>query len=135
MFGALHSGIPYLQINDAHTASFHFGCRCLFKRKEPPEGGSSRFKRRWQLVVDNDLGVVAIDIAIMIAILDHHRVVIARDVAVVNHFALPNHIAVAMLTDRHAGTDRADAHAYAYFFGKRRQRSADHRGGRDRSYI
>jgi hypothetical protein len=88
-----------------------------------------------RLVVDNDLGAVMVDIPIMIAILDDDRVVIAGDVAVMNHFAFPNHIAVAMLANRHAGTDRTDTHAHANFFSKCRQRSPDHRGGRDRSYI
>jgi hypothetical protein len=137
MFDALHGGIPCLQINGTPTASFHFDCKCLLKRKEPPEGGSvvASVVNQDQLVVDNDLGAVMVDIPIMIAILDDDRVVIAGGVALVNHFALPNHIVVAMLADRHAGTDRADTHAHANFFGKCRQRSADHRGGRDRSYI
>jgi hypothetical protein len=86
-------------------------------------------------MIDDDLAAVMVDIPIMIAILDDDRVVIAGGVAVVNHFAFPNHITVAMLADCHTRTDRADAHTHANFFGKRRQRSPDHRGGRDRSYI
>jgi hypothetical protein len=135
MFGALHSGIPCLQINGTRAASFHFARKCLLKRKEPPEGGpvAANVASQDQLVVDNDLGAVAVDVPIMIAIMDNDGVVIAGDVTVVNHFAFPNHIAVAMLADRHAGADRADGHAD--FIRKCRHRSSDHRGGRDRSYI
>jgi hypothetical protein len=84
-------------------------------------------------MIDDDLAAIMIHIPVMIALIDDDRVVIAVSVAVANHIAVPNHIdiAVAMaLADGHA--DRADAHAN--FFCKCRQRSADHRGGRYRSY-
>jgi hypothetical protein len=125
------------QLRSISAASVSSNDKCLLKRKEPPDGGPlvSNVVNQDQLVVDNDLGAVMVDIPIMIAILDDDRVVIAGNVAVVNHFAFPNHIAVAMLADRHAGTDRTHTYANAHFFGKCRQRSSDHRSGRDRSYI
>jgi hypothetical protein len=79
-------------------------------------------------VVDDDLAAVVIDIAIMIALLDDDRVMVAM-IAVANNIAVAHDvdIAVAMaFTNSHA--DRPYTHAY--FFRTCRQRSSDHRGSR-----
>jgi hypothetical protein len=41
MFGALHGGIPCLQINGTRTASFHFARMCLSNEKSRPKAALS----------------------------------------------------------------------------------------------
>jgi hypothetical protein len=80
-------------------------------------------------VIDDDLAAVAIEIQIPIAPHYDDRVAIAAIVAVANHLALANDVAVTMAgADRHAG--RTHAHAHTNFFGTYRQRGSDKRGSR-----
>jgi hypothetical protein len=78
-------------------------------------------------VIDDDLAAVVIDIPIMIALFDDDRIAIAVIVAVANHFALANDIAISMaLADGHA--DRS--HTNANFIRNCRQRGSEQSGGR-----
>jgi hypothetical protein len=84
------------------------------------------------VVIDNDLAAVVIDIPIVIALLDDDGIAVAVIVAVTNHFALANDLAVTMsVADRHA--DRT--HTYADFIRSRRQRYSDKCGSRYNSKI
>jgi hypothetical protein len=90
-------------------------------------------QNRWRrsVVIDDHLAAVAIHIPIPVALPDDDRVTIAAIVAVANHLALANDVAVTMAgTDRHADRTHAHAHAHANFFGTCRQRGSDKRGSR-----
>jgi hypothetical protein len=101
--------------------------------KSRPKAALSSQTKSASSVIDDDLAAVVVHIPIMIALLDDDRVMIAV-IAVTNHIAVANYIDVAVamaLADGHADW----THTHADFLRKRRQRSPDHRGGRDRSYI
>jgi hypothetical protein len=137
MFDALHSCIPCYADNIVWTASFHNADNVSSNEKSRPKAALS--SKQWStgsVVIDDDLAAIMVHIPVVIALVDDDRVVIARS-AVANYVALPNHVDVTIATafaDCHTRTDRADAHTHANFFRKCRQRSSDHRGGRDRSY-
>jgi hypothetical protein len=89
---------------------------------------NSRSQR--SIAVDDNLAAVAIDIPIVIALLDDNRVSIAVIVAVANHFTLANDITVTMtFADRHADRTHTDAD----FFGACRQCGSNKRRSRDYS--